>query len=1220
MAFALTENKRAVAGAGLAVLLFASTLAANAQVTVSVPADTVVTTTKYVYYPEGGVKTITSEPSAAADVRVDMNYVYKLNGVLESATTSGFDGAAQSDRKVTTAWDATSRYPVEVTNPKGHVERRTYSTLHGAPDSAADANGVTVRWEFDALGRKIKEKRGYADSSTAAYTDYTQWDYVVCATLVGGCPAVQGISPVYYVAETIYSSAGAKLTPSTKKYYDALGREVRSESEIIDSGAVKASYQDKVYDDKGRLQKVSLPYLSGSTAVWTTFEYDDLGRKTKEVAPNGVATSVSYTASNLIAWETTTVNALEGARATTVKRNSQGKEIEVVDAHNRATYFSYSAHGLLAYVVDAYGNTAISKFDVRGRKTQTSDPDMGLWKYQFNSFGELYSQTDAKGQVIKYGYDSLGRMVSRVDPGVSGVGLSSSFEYDTAANGKGKIYRATASNGYCRTHEYDAQGRGKAVTVNFGGDNACAVPTGGSFKTSRTYDSAGRLDTEVFPTGVVLKTSYNATIGFPEKVQNYTGGAAGATYWQWQQSDAAGRITQFVLGNNVSTQLGFDPSTTWLRKIRTGSGGNALLADVQSAEFDYDSIGNITRRADKYDLPNLVEKASHDLLGRLTSYARYDASGTVEVSGSRVSIEYDWIGNITKKSDTGTYYYNASGASSVRPHAVVEVRGAGNASYRYDDANGNMTSGGGRTMAYTSSDMLREVSGPGNCHRFSYQSERMRAVQTIYGSSCAYANASNKVSETYYVHPDAANGLSFERELRGTTQLNKHYITVGGSVVGVLTTTGSAAVTSNATGSISYFHYDHLGSVVALTNASGGVIERRSYDPWGRPRKPDGSASNGDLPGGISASTDRGYTLHEHLEGVGLIHMNGRVYDHTLARFLTPDPFVPDPVDMQSYNRYAYVRNRPLGSTDPTGYVDTNGSVGVGLSIGGDGSFSLSFGTPGGAIFIGGGGALGQGGGITQPGVPSYARGGPRASTTPGFLPIVENYWGEQSSYQYGSLIKESVVSTVSSGSPSATTVRRGVDAKTETAGVFRLQTWEEIRPRIDPTFNPMVRASGTGLASLAAVAWGRATGNEVLVSEGFEGARGLNLSMGQGLMMAMSLASGGKQAKAGVPGPEFAPSQAVTGPYVRPSGAGPTAAQRASVQGKPCVDCGTLTGRQVADHIEPLVVQHYRTGSVNVTQQRSLEAVQPHCPPCSAVQGGQLGIFSRLMKDRFGF
>jgi RHS repeat-associated protein len=67
-------------------------------------------------------------------------------------------------------------------------------------------------------------------------------------------------------------------------------------------------------------------------------------------------------------------------------------------------------------------------------------------------------------------------------------------------------------------------------------------------------------------------------------------------------------------------------------------------------------------------------------------------------------------------------------------------------------------------------------------------------------------------------------------------------------------------------------------------------------------------------------TTDRGYTLHEHLDEMGTIHMNGRVYDPLTGRFMSADPIVQAPGNLQSYNRYAYVMNNPLNLTDPSGY------------------------------------------------------------------------------------------------------------------------------------------------------------------------------------------------------------------------------------------------------------------------------------------------------------
>jgi len=95
------------------------------------------------------------------------------------------------------------------------------------------------------------------------------------------------------------------------------------------------------------------------------------------------------------------------------------------------------------------------------------------------------------------------------------------------------------------------------------------------------------------------------------------------------------------------------------------------------------------------------------------------------------------------------------------------------------------------------------------------------------------------------------------------------------------------------------------------------VLERLSYDAWGKRRHADGSD---DPSGSIASQTSRGFTGHEELDSVGLVHMNGRVYDPLLARFGTADPITESPFSTQGWNRYAYVGNSPLNFTDPSGY------------------------------------------------------------------------------------------------------------------------------------------------------------------------------------------------------------------------------------------------------------------------------------------------------------
>ena len=90
-----------------------------------------------------------------------------------------------------------------------------------------------------------------------------------------------------------------------------------------------------------------------------------------------------------------------------------------------------------------------------------------------------------------------------------------------------------------------------------------------------------------------------------------------------------------------------------------------------------------------------------------------------------------------------------------------------------------------------------------------------------------------------------------------------------------------------------------------------------AFDAWGKRVDPGTGAA---ITGATSGGFTRGFTDHEQLDDLGLVHMNGRVFDPVLGRFLSVDPYVGDPCDSQDYNRYSYLGNNPLGGTDPSGY------------------------------------------------------------------------------------------------------------------------------------------------------------------------------------------------------------------------------------------------------------------------------------------------------------
>ncbi|WP_394265662.1 RHS repeat domain-containing protein, partial [Bergeyella zoohelcum] len=122
-------------------------------------------------------------------------------------------------------------------------------------------------------------------------------------------------------------------------------------------------------------------------------------------------------------------------------------------------------------------------------------------------------------------------------------------------------------------------------------------------------------------------------------------------------------------------------------------------------------------------------------------------------------------------------------------------------------------------------------------------------------------------------------------------------------------------------------HKDYLGSILAISDEVGNKVEQRHYDAWGNLTHLQ--YGNGEIitDKELIANSElqlqlliaRGYTSHEHLFEVGLIHMNGRLYDPLLRRFLNADEHIQAPYNTQNYNKYGYVYNNPLMYNDPSG-------------------------------------------------------------------------------------------------------------------------------------------------------------------------------------------------------------------------------------------------------------------------------------------------------------
>jgi RHS repeat-associated protein len=123
----------------------------------------------------------------------------------------------------------------------------------------------------------------------------------------------------------------------------------------------------------------------------------------------------------------------------------------------------------------------------------------------------------------------------------------------------------------------------------------------------------------------------------------------------------------------------------------------------------------------------------------------------------------------------------------------------------------------------------------------------------------------------------------------------------GGSTIYTETMTTVAG----ASGSVTYIHTDGLGSPVARTDASGNVISRTRYEPYGY------------VASGVQPTI--GFTGHVNDVDTGLTYMQQRYYDPVAGRFLSIDPVTTDANTGGSFNRYVYANNSPYNYVDPDG-------------------------------------------------------------------------------------------------------------------------------------------------------------------------------------------------------------------------------------------------------------------------------------------------------------
>ena len=849
-----------------------------------------------------------------SDNELTITYAYDTQGHPTSATVLG---AHVASRTVTASgFGQSSDFPENTYNALNHrTQVLEYDQRFKTPKRVSDPNGLQTTHLSDAFGRTALVED--IDGVTATI-DYALCMSAVCATVSGATPSVS-ISPV--LVKTSTTSTGF----AKKDYYDELGRSVRQKTLAFDGSWLVVDTQ---YDENGRIHGRSLPYLEGATPQFVVSTYDVLtGRRTRVDRPDGGYSIAQYQTEGGAARVTATEHVVNpGGPAETRQKvsyfNAAGQLTHTYDAYGTAkqikTAFQYDALGNADYtqINDDPATATSMVFDHAGRRTGLTSPDFGIQQTRYTALGQIRWTRDAKGTESSFAYDLLDRVTSKTITGDAHVAGTHTWVYDPVG-AKGLLDYTTDNDGFTEIYRYNDPSRAARLS---GVETTITVPgfSPQTFTRDFTYDGAGRLQDETSPSGFVTTTTFNAR-GYPAGLYANSTALAEVT-----QVGAFG-VTEASYFNSATKSVSFDPQSGRAERIRH----HHAAVNIDDLSYTWRSDGSLHSRD---NLSGASDTFAYDVLERLDSTTNVTSHGQVTLSNG-----YDATGNLTSKTSSDNssvnvtgYQYGTGSVGQVGPNTLVGATLDG-ANYAFEyDANG----------AIVKYDYLS--GGSGEDKHIAYNGINQPAIITV-GSSLTVANPTardeiryNPYGDRYYKKTSYTDGGSTKTEHAfyvGNYELT--YYDASHALQWTETTQVGdiqQKITQPDTGSsyetLQVLHRDHLGSIVAITDntlSGGSVVQRMAFDPFGSRRNTDW---HGDLSGidlstlidGLPSSTTRGYTGHEMLDRTGFVHMNGRVYDPALGRFLSPDPIVKNPVNSQSWNRFAYVANNPLSATDPTGY------------------------------------------------------------------------------------------------------------------------------------------------------------------------------------------------------------------------------------------------------------------------------------------------------------
>jgi RHS repeat-associated protein len=726
------------------------------------------------------------------------------------------------------------------------VKNSLYDSL-GNPQLITDPNGVKTRYFYDRKGRTTKIVNG-STLSDSTITQYTYNSYGNTKQIT--LPKGNTIKYNYDFANRLVSTVNG-VNDSLKYSYDTENN--RTREEVRSSSGVFTRYEDYRYDDRNRLEKIISSVNDTTIKDTTIFRYDQVGNRVFQ--KNAKGDSVTYRYDDL-------------NRLTIV--------IQWKDGDSLKTSYSYDSGDNLRTVTDADSNVTSYKYSDKGLLTEDSSSVTGITRYYYNPAGNLTKKKDSQGDSILYSYDALNRLtLIKFQDTTKNIG----YVYDTSSSYRmGRLYREVTPNDII-TYSYKFTGLLSQEAKNI---------SGVTYTTSYSYDKNGNMTSLTYPKGRVLSYFYDNA----DRVDSLRGVFNQTTtrYITSMNYAPYGGPTSFTYGNGITTTIKYN--------YRYLVDSLATNYNVTKRKYYFDKTGNITRIADLL-YPAKSESLYYDPLSRLT-LAVADS-----FPGDTIRYTYSDAGNrLTKIIGIDTTFYNYT------DNKLASTTGNEPAVYRYDNK-GNVivdSTSSKDTLAYDQLNRLLSINeGAKGSYYYDGEGKRIRK------------NYSN--SDVVYLYDQWGNVIA-ETDIYGNLMCD--YIWANGRLVAKIyqdqfypESFGEVGAESESPGPppafleyVFYYHLDHLGTPLALTNVARSIQWSADYLPFGEIYNELIAPVSNEVrfPGQYhDRETDLYYNWH-------------RYYKSTLGRYYQADPLIKNGQN----GEFSYAKNDPSSFTDPLGLFSIN--------------------------------------------------------------------------------------------------------------------------------------------------------------------------------------------------------------------------------------------------------------------------------------------------------